>query len=154
MERTRSEWRETTLAEAGERKPQRQGSQALSTPRRAAAAQWPMEVSQLGVETGSVEAALGAEAGKAGRCWSCHRSCSRRAASLALGLAAAAADGMEKELHAGGITCIGIGIGIGTGTGIGTGLTCHMCMDMCMDMCMCMCMCMSHVMSTSMSCRA
>ena len=111
-----------------------------------------MEVSQLGVETGSAEAALGAEAGKAGRCWSCHRSCSRRAASLALGLAAAAADGMEKELHAGGITCIGIGIG--TGTGIGTGLTCHMCMDMCMDMCMCMCMCMSHVMSTSMSCRA
>ena len=105
MERTRSEWRETTLAEAGERKPQRQGSEALSTPRRAAAAQWPMEVSQLGVETGSAEAALGAEAGKAGRCWSCHRSCSRRAASLALGLAAAAADGMEKELHAGGITC-------------------------------------------------
>ena len=135
MERTRSEWRETTLAEAGERKPQRQGSEALSTPRRAAAAQWPMEVSQLGVETGSVEAALGAEAGKAGRCWSCHRSCSRRAASLALGLAAAAADGMEKELHAGGITCIGIGIGIGigTGTGIGTGLTCACTCSTCMS---------------------
>jgi hypothetical protein len=75
-----------------------------------AAAHWPVEAGQVG-----------AKAGKAGRCWSCHRSCSRRAASLGLPLAAAAADGMEKELHAAGITCMhrhrhrhrGIGIGIG-----------------------------------------
>ena len=54
---------------------------------------------------GSVEAEVGTEAGRAGRCCSCRRNCSLRASLLALGLAAAAADGMEKELHAGGITC-------------------------------------------------
>lgn len=85
MEKRSRKGERTTLAKAASASAKPQGiCKALSTLRCAAAAQ-----------------------GKAGRCCSCVRSCSRRAASLALGLARPppAGGGMEKELHAGGITC-------------------------------------------------